>query len=173
MRLDSLNKFKAGERAILIATDVASRGLDIPSVDAVINFDIPGNSKDYVHRVGRTARAGKTGRAITLVTQYDVEIFQKIESLIGRKLEEYPCENKHALILSDSVIEAMRQATIEMKDSKYLKENDEGDNDDDAEADQDKDMFKKKTYKNSGKLSHNKGFKSGASGSFARKRKRV
>lgn len=108
MRLDSLNKFKAGERAILIATDVASRGLDIPSVDCVINFDIPGNSKDYVHRVGRTARAGKTGRAITLVTQYDVEIFQKIESLIGRKLDEYPCENKHALILSDSVIEAMR-----------------------------------------------------------------
>ncbi len=112
---------------------MASRGLDIPSVDLVINFDIPGNSKDYIHRVGRTARAGKSGRAITLVTQYDVEIFQKIESLIGRKLEEYPCENKHALILSDSVIEAMRQATIEMKDSKYLKDND-GDEKDDAEA---------------------------------------
>ena len=83
MRLSSLNKFKAGERNILIATDVASRGLDIPMVDIVCNFDIPGNSKDYVHRVGRTARAGRTGRAITLVTQYDVEIFQKIESLIG------------------------------------------------------------------------------------------
>ena len=74
-RLNALNKFKAGERQILIATDVASRGLDIPSVDVVINFDIPGNSKDYVHRVGRTARAGRTGRAVTLVTQYDVEIF--------------------------------------------------------------------------------------------------
>jgi ATP-dependent RNA helicase DDX47/RRP3 len=157
----------------MIATDVASRGLDIPSVDLVINFDIPGNSKDYVHRVGRTARAGRSGRAITLVTQYDVEIFQKIETLIGRKLDEYPCDNKHALILSDSVIESMRQATIEMKDSKYLKEgaNDEGDNKDDEEAEQDKDMFKKKTYKNSGKPAHNKGFKSG--GSFARKRKRV
>lgn len=107
----------------MIATDVASRGLDIPSVDLVINFDIPENSKDYVHRVGRTARAGKSGRAITMVTQYGVEVFQKIESLIGRKLEEYPCENKHALILSDSVTEAMRQATIEMKDSKYLKDN--------------------------------------------------
>ena len=75
LRLNSLNKFKGGERNILIATDVASRGLDIPNVDVVINFDIPGNSKDYVHRVGRTARAGRTGRAVTLVTQYDVEIF--------------------------------------------------------------------------------------------------
>jgi len=104
--LNALNKFKANERNILIATDVASRGLDIPSVDIVINFDIPGNSKDYVHRVGRTARAGKTGRAVTIVTQYDVEIFQKIETLIGQKLAEYPVENKHALILYDSVIEA-------------------------------------------------------------------
>lgn len=58
-RLAALNKFKARERSILIATDVASRGLDIPSVDVVINFDIPGNGKEYVHRVGRTARANK------------------------------------------------------------------------------------------------------------------
>lgn len=86
MRLDSLNKFKTGERSILIATDVASRGLDIPSVDVVINFDIPGNSKDYVHRVGRTARAGRSGRAITFVTQYDVELYQRIEALLGKKL---------------------------------------------------------------------------------------
>lgn len=82
-RLAALNKFKSGERPILIATDVASRGLDIPHVDLVLNFDMPQNSKDYVHRVGRTARAGQTGRAITIVTQYDIEVFQRIESLIG------------------------------------------------------------------------------------------
>lgn len=50
---------------------------------------MPSNSKDYIHRVGRTARAGNTGRSITIVTQYDIEILQKIESLIGRKLDEY------------------------------------------------------------------------------------
>jgi len=72
-RLNALNKFKSGERSVLIATDVASRGLDIPAVDLVVNFDVPQHSKDYVHRVGRTARAGKTGRAVTVVTQYDVE----------------------------------------------------------------------------------------------------
>ena len=91
----------------MIATDVASRGLDIPEVDLVINYDIPQHSKDYVHRVGRTARAGKSGRALTLVTQYDVEIFQKIEQLIGKKLDEYPGLNeKAALSLKDSVTEA-------------------------------------------------------------------
>ena len=68
-RMGSLNKFSAGERPILIATDVASRGLDIPSVDLVINYDIPQHSKDYVHRVGRTARAERSGRAISLVSQ--------------------------------------------------------------------------------------------------------
>lgn len=78
-RLASLNKFKSGERSILIATDVASRGIDIPHVDLVINFGMPTDSKDYIHRVGRTARAGRSGRAITMVTQYDVELFQRIE----------------------------------------------------------------------------------------------
>ena len=64
-----------------VATDVAARGLDISSVDVVINYDVPQNSKDYVHRVGRTARAGRSGRSVTIVTQYDVEMFQKIEHL--------------------------------------------------------------------------------------------
>jgi ATP-dependent RNA helicase DDX47/RRP3 len=68
-RLGALNKFKTGNRNMLVATDVAARGLDIPNVDIVVNYDLPGDSKTYVHRVGRTARAGKSGRALNLVTQ--------------------------------------------------------------------------------------------------------
>lgn len=86
-RIGSINKFKSGEKKILVATDVASRGLDIPSVDMVINYDIPTNAKEYIHRVGRTARAGRAGRAISFVTQYDVEMYLKIEGLLEKKLD--------------------------------------------------------------------------------------
>lgn len=116
-RLAALNKFKAGDRSLLIATDVASRGLDIPSVDVVINYDVPMNSKDYVHRVGRTARAGRSGRAVTLVTQYDVELIQKIEALIGLKLEAYPAEQDAVLVFLERVGEAQRISTLQMKES--------------------------------------------------------
>ena len=75
----------SGGRDILICTDVASRGLDIPSVDVVINFDLPGHGKDYIHRVGRTARAGRSGKAIAMVTQYDVEVYQRLEGLLGKE----------------------------------------------------------------------------------------
>lgn len=84
-RLGALNKFKSGASDLLIATDVAARGLDIPSVDVVINFDLPGDSKSYVHRVGRTARAGRAGHAISIVTQYDLEIWLRIEAALGKK----------------------------------------------------------------------------------------
>ena len=91
-RLGALAKFKSKARSILIATDVASRGLDIPHVDVVVNFDIPTHSKDYIHRVGRTARAGRSGKAITFVSQYDVELYQRIEHLIGKKLPKFAVE---------------------------------------------------------------------------------
>ncbi|KAK4393391.1 DEAD-box ATP-dependent RNA helicase 10 [Sesamum angolense] len=96
-RLGALNKFKAGECNILICTDVASRGLDIPSVDMVINYDIPTNSKDYIHRVGRTARAGRSGVAISIVNQYELEWYLQIEKLIGKKLPEYPAEEEEKI----------------------------------------------------------------------------
>ena len=109
-RLGSLNKFKAKQRSILIATDVASRGLDIPHVDVVINFDLPSHSKDYVHRVGRTARAGRGGRSISVITQYDVELYQRIEAVIGKKLPAFPTVEEHVMLLGERVAEAQRMA---------------------------------------------------------------
>jgi len=97
-RLGALNKFKANETKILIATDVVSRGLDIPDVDVVLNYDIPQSHKDYIHRVGRTARAGKTGHAISIVNQYDVQDYQKIEHSIKKRLEVFKLDESEVLI---------------------------------------------------------------------------
>ncbi|XP_023376665.1 probable ATP-dependent RNA helicase DDX47 [Pteropus vampyrus] len=132
-RLGSLNKFKAKARSILLATDVASRGLDIPHVDVVVNFDIPTHSKDYIHRVGRTARAGRSGKAITFVTQYDVELFQRIEHLIGKKLPVFPTEDDEVMMLTERVTEAQRFARMELREhgeKKKRTREDAGDNDD-------------------------------------------
>nr|CAH7718283.1 unnamed protein product [Callosobruchus chinensis] len=115
-RLAALTKFKAKNRSILISTDVASRGLDIPHVDVVMNFDIPTHSKDYIHRVGRTARAGRSGIAITFVTQYDVELYQRIEQLIGKQLPLYKTEEDEVMVLQERIAEAQRIAKMEMKD---------------------------------------------------------
>ena len=114
-RLAALNKFKAGERSILIATDVASRGIDIPSVDLVLNYELPQNSKDYIHRVGRTARAGRAGRAVTLVTQYDVELYQRIEHMLGTQLEQFSAPQEEAMLLMERVLEAQRHAAMELR----------------------------------------------------------
>uniref|UniRef100_A0A0D6R2K4 RNA helicase n=1 Tax=Araucaria cunninghamii TaxID=56994 RepID=A0A0D6R2K4_ARACU len=136
-RLGALNKFKSGERNILICTDVASRGLDIPSVDLVINYDIPTNSKDYIHRVGRTARAGRSGLAVSLVTQYDVELYQRIEQLIGKKLPEFPTEQEEVLLLHERVNEAQRMATMKIREKEANKKHNRrrgGDGDDDDEG---------------------------------------
>jgi len=116
-RLGALNGFKSRAHNILIATDVASRGLDIPNVDLIVNYDVPANSKDYIHRVGRTARAGNSGRAITLVTQYDVELYQRIEKLINLKLEAYPAEEDLVFTLGERVSKALKLAQAEMKEA--------------------------------------------------------
>ncbi|KZV97650.1 DEAD-domain-containing protein [Exidia glandulosa HHB12029] len=116
-RLGALSKFKAGGRKILVATDVASRGLDIPHVDIVINYDVPTNSKDYIHRVGRTARAGRAGKSITFVTQYDVEVFKRTEAVIGKEMEQWAVEKEEVEVLRQRVEEAARVAAKELRDA--------------------------------------------------------
>ncbi|MGH8686553.1 MAG: DEAD/DEAH box helicase [Burkholderiales bacterium] len=86
-RLAALEAFKAGKSTVLVATDVASRGLDIEGLPQVINFDIPHSAEDYVHRIGRTGRAGLAGEAISLVAPQDLDALAAIERLIKRKLE--------------------------------------------------------------------------------------
>ncbi|KAK6359665.1 putative RNA helicase [Orbilia brochopaga] len=88
-RIDSLGRFRAGAARILIATDVASRGLDIPEVEMVINFDVPRDPDDYIHRIGRTARAGKKGESVTFVDENTVQLILAIEERVGRKMEAY------------------------------------------------------------------------------------
>ncbi|XP_059280138.1 DEAD-box ATP-dependent RNA helicase 10-like [Lycium ferocissimum] len=133
-RLGALNKFKAGECNILICTDVASRGLDIPSVDMVINYDIPTNSKDYIHRVGRTARAGRSGVAISLVNQYELEWYIQIEKLIGKKLPEYPAEEEEVLLLLERVTEAKRISLMKIKETGGKRKHRGGGDDGDEEV---------------------------------------
>lgn len=116
-RLGSLNKFKSGKANILIATDVAARGLDIPSVDVVINYDIPTDSKAYIHRVGRTARAGRSGKSVSLVTQYDLEMYLRIESVLEKKLPKDPAPSKDVLdALHFHVDRATAEAIKQTKD---------------------------------------------------------
>jgi superfamily II DNA/RNA helicase len=86
-RIRELDRFKAGEINILVASDVAARGLDIKGVSHVFNFDVPWQADDYVHRIGRTGRAGKTGTAYTLATKEDAEAVDKIEKLSGNKIK--------------------------------------------------------------------------------------
>ena len=91
-RLKALAAFKAGEVDLLVATDVAARGLDIADLPAVFNFDVPYSAEDYVHRIGRTGRAGASGLAVTLVTRDDTRLIGDIERLIKKKIELEPIE---------------------------------------------------------------------------------
>jgi ATP-dependent RNA helicase RhlE len=91
-RLKALDAFKKGEVDLLVATDVAARGLDIKDVPAVFNFDVPFNPEDYIHRIGRTGRAGASGLAVTLVSPGDARLVADVERLLKRKVEIEPLE---------------------------------------------------------------------------------
>ena len=85
-RMTMLENFRRGKLKLLVASDVAARGLDIPDVSHVFNFDVPTHSEDYVHRIGRTGRAGRSGKAFTLVTHADRKYVDGIEKLIGQQI---------------------------------------------------------------------------------------
>jgi ATP-dependent RNA helicase DeaD len=82
-----LRDFRSGELRFLVATDVAARGLDIPEVSHVFNFDIPEDPDAYVHRIGRTARAGREGTAVTFVSEWDLDKLPIIQRRVGQSLE--------------------------------------------------------------------------------------
>jgi superfamily II DNA/RNA helicase len=86
-RMQMLSNFRDGKLKLLVASDVAARGLDIPEVSHVFNYDVPIHAEDYVHRIGRTGRAGRLGKAFTIVTKSDVKYVDAIERLTGLKIE--------------------------------------------------------------------------------------
>ncbi len=93
-REEVLMKFRARQIRILVATDVLSRGIDIKDINLVINFDVPGDAEDYVHRIGRTARANTTGIALTFVNEDDMYKFHQIEALIENEVYKAPLPNE-------------------------------------------------------------------------------
>jgi len=115
-RLAALDAFRSQRAPILLATDVASRGLDIPTVDLVINFDLPTLARDYVHRVGRTARAQRHGWCLSFITQYDVELLHKVEAIIGAQLGKYELPEDEVLKGITKVYTAKRAAAMTLAD---------------------------------------------------------
>lgn len=95
-RMKTLDAFKKNEIQLLVASDVAARGLDIPAVSHVVNFDVPSHAEDYVHRIGRTGRAGREGSAFMIATKEDAKYLSAIEKLIERKIEIDPVYGKKA-----------------------------------------------------------------------------
>lgn len=89
-RDDVMYRFKTGQIDILVATDIVARGIDIDDIQLVINYDVPHDEEDYVHRIGRTARAGRDGRAITLVSEKDQTLFQDIERFLEKDVPKEP-----------------------------------------------------------------------------------
>lgn len=124
-RIDNLGRFRASAARILVATDVAARGLDIPEVKMVINYDIPRDPDDYIHRVGRTARAGRKGDAVTFVGQRDVDLVLAIEDRVGRKMEAWEEEgvNLETRVVREAlklVSEKKREALLELEEGKEV-----------------------------------------------------
>lgn len=120
-RLNSLNLFRAYVVPVLVSTDVGARGLDIDDVAMVINWDMPQESEEYTHRVGRTARRGRGGIAVSFVTERDEEKVEKVEQRIGAQLEEMELPESKVLEPLNKVFTAQRVARMQIQDSDFGK----------------------------------------------------
>ncbi|KAI3654615.1 hypothetical protein MP228_000669 [Amoeboaphelidium protococcarum] len=118
-RIASLGKFRSGVSQILIATDVGSRGLDIPAVNFVINYDVPCCATDYVHRIGRTARAGRSGTSITIASERDVTLLDNIEQKIGKKMSLMTDQECPEKVVND----LLKDVSIKRKEAMMLLSN--------------------------------------------------
>ncbi|KAJ2387068.1 putative RNA helicase [Coemansia sp. RSA 2603] len=118
-RLASLGKFRAQVVRILVATDVAARGLDIPEVDLVINMHVPRDPDEYIHRVGRTARAGRGGRAVTIVSERDIKLVHNIEARVGRQMDKLEISEQSVLDGMGRVLVAKRAATLHLLETDF------------------------------------------------------
>ena len=117
-RISTMERFKKGDFRILVATDIASRGIDVEGITHVINVDVPLEKEAYVHRIGRTARAGKSGKAITFVTPYEDRFLNDIEEYIGFKIPE---KNLGEIALDEKLLESeesVLKKKAKKKDSK-------------------------------------------------------
>ncbi len=109
-RIKELDRFKSGAITILVASDVAARGLDVPGVSHVVNYDVPHHAEDYVHRIGRTGRAGRTGIAYTLATPDEAENLAEVEKLIRQKIAVFGAEAIPATAEAIAIVEADAKA---------------------------------------------------------------
>jgi superfamily II DNA/RNA helicase len=118
-REEALEGFKNGRYEVLVATDIAARGLDIAGVSHVINYDIPGHPEDYVHRIGRTGRAQAVGDAFTLVTAEDLAMIESIERFIGMKIDRLKLDGfdyKYTTLLDPSATHVKARAAVREDD---------------------------------------------------------
>ena len=118
-RIKSMENYKSGKFRILVATDVAARGIDVENITHVINYDIPMELDSYVHRIGRTARIGKSGKAITIISEYEEQFLQKLQEYIGINLTEI---NKDKLMCSKEEVQKANEILSEKPKKKDKKD---------------------------------------------------
>jgi superfamily II DNA/RNA helicase len=107
-RMETLDAFKTDKLTLLVASDVAARGLDIPAVSHVFNFDVPTHAEDYIHRIGRTGRAGRSGTSITLATPADGKYLDAIQRLIQRDIPVLALDGASQIVADEAPAEARR-----------------------------------------------------------------